>query len=90
VPVNKLYDRGVTTGGTAQLLNERVGEATVTLHSATAKNLGVEKDSHVKISFDGVNGEAIVKIDDTITTGVALVPRSMGIAIREPAIAKVK
>jgi NADH-quinone oxidoreductase subunit G len=87
VPVNKLYDRGVTTGGTAQLLSERVGEATVSLHSATAKNLGVEKGARMKISFDGVSGEAVVKIDDTISTGVALVPRSMGIAIREPVVA---
>jgi hypothetical protein len=44
----------------------------------------------VKISFDGVSGEAVLKIDETISKGVALVPRSMGIAIREPVPAKVK
>ena len=32
----------------------------------------------------------LVKIDDTISAGVALVPRSMGLAIREPVPAKVK
>ncbi len=88
VPVNKLYDRGVTINP-AQLLNQRVGEATVTLHPDTAENLGVEAGARVKISFDGISGEVVVKIDDTISTGVALVPRSMGIAIREPVVARV-
>jgi hypothetical protein len=44
----------------------------------------------VNVSFDGVSGEAIVKFDDTISVGIALVPRSMGLAIREPVPAKVK
>jgi NADH-quinone oxidoreductase subunit G len=89
VPVNKLYDRGVTVNS-AQLLNERVGEASVTLHPSTAKNLGLEAGASVKISFAGVKAEATLKLDDTISTGVALVPRSMGIAIHEPVVAKVK
>ena len=89
VPVNKLYDRGVTISP-AQLLDVRVGEATVTLHPSAAKNLGLVEGARVKISFNGISGEAVVKINDTISTGVALVPRSMGIAIREPVVAKVK
>jgi NADH-quinone oxidoreductase subunit G len=89
VPVNKLYDRGLTVNP-AQLLDGRVGEATVTLHPSAAKNLGVEAGGRVKVSFDGVNAEAVVKLDDTISAGVALIPRSMGIAIREPVAAKIK
>ncbi|MCE9645575.1 MAG: NADH-quinone oxidoreductase subunit NuoG [Chloroflexi bacterium] len=89
VPVNKLYDRGVTVNP-AQLLEQRIGEATVTLHSSAAKKLGVEAGARARISFDGVSAEVLVKIDDTISAGVALVPRSMGIAIREPVAAKVK
>lgn len=89
VPVNKLYDRGVTVNP-AQLLDKRIGEATVTLHPSAAKNLGVAAGARVKISFDGVSAEVVVKIDDTISAGVALVPRSMGIAIHEPVAAKVK
>ncbi|MEK6752449.1 MAG: NADH-quinone oxidoreductase subunit NuoG [Chloroflexota bacterium] len=89
VPVNKLYDRGVTINP-AQLLNERVGEATVALHPTTAKKMGLEAGARVKISFDGVNGDALLKMDDTISTGVVLVPRSMGIAIREPVAARVQ
>ena len=89
VPVNKLYDLGVTVRS-AELLGQRIGEATIYLHSSTAEKLGVEADMPAKISFDGINAEAVVKIDDTISTGVALVPRGMGIPIREPVVSKVK
>jgi NADH-quinone oxidoreductase subunit G len=89
VPVNKLYDLGVTVA-TAELLGQRIGEPTISLHSSAAKKLGVEAGQNIKISFDGVSGEAVVKIDDGISAGVALVPRSMGIAIHEPVMAHVQ
>jgi hypothetical protein len=44
----------------------------------------------VNVSFNGVSGEAVVKLDDTISVGVALIPRSMGLAIHEPVPVKVK
>ena len=86
-PSNKLYDRGVTVQ-TAEFLDGRIGGLYVSLNPATAKKFGVEAGQVVKISFDGAGGEAVVKIDETIATGVALIPRGMGIAIHEPAIAK--
>ncbi len=89
VPVNKLYDRGVTVNPT-QLLDGRVGDAAITLHPSTAKKFSVEAGARVKINFDGTSAEVAVKIDDTISAGVALVPRSMGLAIHEPVVAKVK
>jgi len=89
VPVNKLYDRGVTVNP-AQLLDQRIGETTVTLHPSAAKNLGLVDGAHAKISIDGVSSDVVVKIDDTISSGVALVPRSMGVAIHEPVAVKVK
>jgi NADH-quinone oxidoreductase subunit G len=88
VPVTKLYDRGATVAP-AELLSKRIGEATIALHPDAAKKLGVEVDAKVKVSFDGVKGEALVKIDETISAGVALIPRSMGLAIREPVAIKV-
>jgi NADH-quinone oxidoreductase subunit G len=88
VPVTKLYDRGATVAP-AELLKERIGEATIALHPDAAKKLGVEAGAKVKVSFDGVKGEAVVKIDETISAGVALIPRSMGLAIREPVAIKV-
>jgi NADH-quinone oxidoreductase subunit G len=88
VPVTKLYDRG-TTVLPAELLHERIGDANVVLHPDAAKNLGVEAGQIVNISFNGVSGEVVVKLDDTISVGVALIPRSMGLAIREPVAVRV-
>lgn len=88
VPVTRLYDRGATVTPT-ELLHKRIGETTIALHPEAAKKLGVEAGVKVKVSFDGVKGEALVKIDETISTGVALIPRSMGLAIREPVAIKV-
>ena len=89
VPVNKLYHRG-TTVMSAELLHERIGAASVSLHPDAATRLGVRAGQRVNISFNGTSGQAVVKLDDSIDEDVALVPRSMGIAIREPVAAKVK
>jgi NADH-quinone oxidoreductase subunit G len=89
VPVNKLYDRGTTVMMSANLLRERIGSPTVSLHPDAAKNLGVEAGEMVNVSFNGVSGEARVKFDNTISVGVMLVPREMGFAIREPSPAQV-
>ena len=72
------------------MLHERIGDASVFLHPDAAKDLGVEPGQTVNLSFNGVSGEAVVKLDDTISVGVALIPRSMGLAIREPVPVKVK
>ena len=89
VPITKLYDRG-TTLLISKLLHERIGEARVTLHPEAAKRLGVEEGQAVNVSFDGVSGVAVVKLDDGISEAVALVPRSMGIAIHEPVAVRVQ
>jgi NADH-quinone oxidoreductase subunit G len=90
VPVTKLYDRGTTVMMSANLLRERIGSPSIALHPESAKNLGVEDGQLVNMSFDGVSGDVIVKLDDTISVGVALVPREMGLAIREPVLAEVR
>jgi len=89
VPVTKLYDRG-TTILPAELLHERIGDVSISLHPEAAQKLGVEAGQTVSVSFNGVSGDAVVKLDDTISVGVALIPRSMGLAIREPVAVKVK
>ncbi len=88
VPVTRLYDRGATVVS-AGLLSQRIGAPTLSLHPETAQRLGLEAGTPAQISFDGVSAEAVVKIDETISMGVALVPRSMGLAIREPVVARV-
>ena len=89
VPVTKLYDRG-TTVQPAELLDQRVGDLNISLHPTAAQEMGLEAGQSVKVSFNGVSGEADVKLDETVPVGVALIPRSMGLAIHEPVAAKVK
>lgn len=89
VPVTKLYDRGLTVLP-SELLKAHIGEATVVLHPEAAKRLGVQPGQRVTVSLNGVSGEAVVRMDESISAGVMLVPRSMGLAIREPVVAKVK
>ena len=90
VPVTKLYDRGTTVMMSANLLRDRIGGPSIALHPESAKNVGVEAGQLVNVSFNGVSGDVVVKFDDTISVGVALVTRDMGLAIREPALAKVR
>jgi NADH-quinone oxidoreductase subunit G len=89
VPITKLYNRGTTVLVT-ELLHERIGDAHVALHPEAAKRLGIEVGQMVSVSFNGTSGEAVVRLDDSISDGVALVPRSMGIAIREPVPVKIR
>jgi anaerobic selenocysteine-containing dehydrogenase len=89
VPVTKLYDQGATVVP-AELLAERIGEAFVTLNPATAKELGAEAGELVKLSWNGTQFEVRVRTDESIATGVALVPRSFGLAVREPVAVSVK
>jgi len=84
VPVNKLFDRGTTVMLSANLLRDRIGHPLISLHPEAARTMGLEAGQLVNISFDGVSGDARVRLDETISVGVALVPRSMGFAIREP------
>jgi anaerobic selenocysteine-containing dehydrogenase len=90
VPVNKLYDRGTTVMMSADLLRDRIGGPLIALHPEAAKSLGLEAGQLVTLSFDSVSGEARVKLDDTISVGVVLVPREMGFAIHEPIPAQIR
>ncbi len=89
VPITKLYDRGVTVS-TAELLDQRIGETFIALHPSAAELFKVNAGERVKLSLDGVSEEVPVRIDDTISAGVVLVPRSMGLPIHKPIEASVK
>lgn len=90
VPVTKLYDRGTTVMMSANLLRDWIGGPTISLHPDAAHELGVTDGELVTISFNGTSGEVKVKLDDTISVGVALIPREMGFAIAAPVPVKVK
>lgn len=89
VPITKLYDRGTTVMMSANLLRDWIGGPTISLHPDAAQNLGMAPGQLVTVSFNGVSGEAVVKVDETVPADVALIPRSMGLAIREPVVARV-
>ena len=89
VPITKLYDRGITLA-TSTLLAQRIGEPFIALHPSAAEKLGVQAGQQVNLSLDGADEDVVVRIDHTIPAGVALVPRSMGLPISEPAEASVK
>ena len=55
-----------------RLLDQRIGEPFVALHPSTAEKFGVMHGQHVTLSLDGASEEVVVKMDDTISTGVAL------------------
>jgi hypothetical protein len=44
----------------------------------------------VTLSWNGSRSEVRVRTDESISTGVALVPRSFGLALREPVAVSVK
>jgi anaerobic selenocysteine-containing dehydrogenase len=73
----------------ADLLREWIGQPMISLHPDAAQKLGVQEGDLVSVGLDGTNGEAKVKLDDTISIGVALIPRGMGFAIYEPMPVKV-
>jgi NADH-quinone oxidoreductase subunit G len=89
VPVSRLYDRGVVISY-SPLLDQRVGEAFVALHPSTAEQFGIAAGERVTLNLDGASETVLVKLDDTISTGVALVPRSMGLPITGPIDASFK
>jgi len=89
VPVTKLYDRGATVLP-AELLAGRIGEATISLHPSTAGTLGAADGELVKVSWNGSQSEVRVRTDESVSTGVALVPRSFGLTVREPVVVSVK
>lgn len=83
VPVTKLYDMGVTVRFSS-LLAARIGSPVVTLHPLAAQRLGLTAGDAVKVDLGGHTADVTVRLDETIPTGVALLPRSMGLPIYAP------
>jgi NADH-quinone oxidoreductase subunit G len=87
VPISKAYDRG-TTMLPAELLHSRIGEAGVVLNPVTAKKLGLDPGTPARVNLNGVTRDVVVRLDESVATGVVLVPRSFGIPLSAPAPVK--
>ena len=89
VPVTRLYDHGLKVYP-SELLHERMGELTMVLHPTTAKKYGLMTGDMVKVNLNGTSANVLLHIDETVSTGVALLPRSMGLPITAPAVITVQ
>lgn len=88
VPITKLYDNG-TTVAPAKLLEAHIARFNgIVLNPATALKFGLENGSQAEVSLNGVSYPAKVLLDESISTGVVLIPRSFGIPITDPLAVK--
>lgn len=83
VPITRLYDRGALIVRSATL-RPRLPAPTVMLHPNDARNLMLSQGMKVQLSWNGSSAEATVDCDGTLPEGFVLVPRSLGLAVREP------
>jgi NADH-quinone oxidoreductase subunit G len=89
VPVTRLYDFGNTVAP-AKLLSAHIDRFNgIVLNPITALKLGLDNGSQAEVSLNGVSYPVKVLLDASISTGVVLIPRSMGIPIPAPAPVKV-
>lgn len=88
VPVTRLYDLGTTVAPAKLLAGHIERFKGVFVNPATAAKLGLENGGQAKVSLNGVEAEVKVMVDESISTGVMLLPRSMGIQITEPVAVK--
>jgi NADH-quinone oxidoreductase subunit G len=83
-PVSKLYDRGNTVMP-SKLLSGRLGSPEVVLSPEDAEALKLEMGKPGKLKLDGAQYAVTVWVDNSLSKGSALIPRSLGIPIHGPA-----
>ena len=89
VPVTRLYDRGQTLMP-SEVLKSRIPEVNITLHPSDAGSLKITNGDPVVLLLNGVEYRTAARLDETVPTGVVLVPRSMGVPVDDPAPVEIK
>ncbi len=89
VPVTRLYDRGALTVA-SPLLQQRLAEPAVTLHPDSAERFGLQEGGSADVSFNGLTARVAVHVDAGIPAGVALLPRSVGLPLHQPAACRLR
>jgi len=89
VPVARLYDHGTTVRPSA-VLAARLAARRLELNPAEANRIGLREGGKVEIRWDGrvESVEAVTSAD--VPQGVALLPRSLGIALDAPVQVELK
>jgi NADH-quinone oxidoreductase subunit G len=85
VPVTSLYDFG-TTLSPSEVLHPRIPEPFLVLNPVDAQKQKTTDGMTVKILVNGASATVVVKVNEGIPAGFALVPRSMGVSIQGPAV----
>lgn len=83
VPITCLYDRG-TTVTPSVLLRKRTTPLHLALNPSDADRLGVVDGAQVEFRWNGNSMRLPAKVVDTVPEGAALMPRSLGVSIRDP------
>jgi NADH-quinone oxidoreductase subunit G len=84
VPISELYDRG-TLISTSEVLEPRLTELRLHIHPEEASGLGLKPGQPVEVRWKDQIARLELDLLESIPRGLALVPRSMGLAIEEPA-----
>jgi NADH-quinone oxidoreductase subunit G len=87
VPITRLYDNGITVRTSEQLLSHIDGPSVI-LNPASASRLGLDQEAEVVL--DGSSKILKVCLDESVPVSVALLPRSMGVHLQEPALVSIK
>jgi NADH-quinone oxidoreductase subunit G len=80
-PITRLYDRGSLLAA-SKLLGLRLAKPEIWMHPETAEQFGLTAADLAGLDVDGTVMEAGVRLDSSLPSGVALVPRSVGIPMR--------
>jgi NADH-quinone oxidoreductase subunit G len=89
VPVTRLYDRGSTVIP-SKLLSARLQGPQVVLNPEDAERLGLDLGKPAKLTLNGTQSTVTAHIDNSLPTGVVLIPRSAGLPISGPTPVKVE
>jgi NADH-quinone oxidoreductase subunit G len=85
VPVTILYDRGNTVTPN-ELLHGRIPSPYIELNPKDAQRLGFDDGAQLQFTMGDILAKATLHISEQVPSGVALVPRSLGIPINSPTI----
>jgi NADH-quinone oxidoreductase subunit G len=83
VPITRLYDRGRMVMP-SHVLHPRLPEPFIAINPEDARRQKAADGMTVNIRLNGTTGCVVIREDQTVPSGVALVPRSMGFPITEP------
>jgi NADH-quinone oxidoreductase subunit G len=84
VPITKLYDLG-TTIVRSDILHPRLAPVEIGLNPDDAERMGIPNGAKVELRMDGRSVTLPARVDKHVPVGMALLPRSMGIPLYDPA-----